>query len=170
MVLEISSVTGTANLGGLTQPIIGQRRIEHETRLADGDVNLLGGILEDSETRSLSGYPWISKIPILKYLFAQENKERRENEIVFAITPHIVRAQEITDDNLRVVDVGTGSLTELRRKEPAPEVPRAEHPTGPGSPRPSPLQTPPATSPAPGPSGPATPPQASPQNEPGASR
>lgn len=127
MVLEISSVTGQENIGGITQPIIGQRRIEHETRLADGEVNLLGGILEDSETQSLSGYPWISKLPILKYLFAQENRERRENEIVFAITPHIIRAQEVTEENERSIAIGTGNSIELRRKPSVPASP-AEHP------------------------------------------
>jgi general secretion pathway protein D len=114
MVLEISSVTGTQNIGGISQPVIGQRRIEHETRLRDGEVNLLGGILETTETNSLSGYPWLTKIPILKYLFGQESKDQRENEIVFAITPHIVRAQELNDQNLRLVDVGTGNNVELR--------------------------------------------------------
>jgi general secretion pathway protein D len=117
MVLEISSVTGTENIGGISQPIIGQRRIEHETRLQDGEVNLVGGILEDSETQSLSGYPWLTKIPILKYFFGQTDKERRENEIIFAITPHIVRAQDVTEQNLRMVDVGTGNLTGIRHKD-----------------------------------------------------
>ena len=117
MVLEISSVTSTQNIGGISQPVIGQRRIEHETRLQDGDVNLVGGILEDSETQSLSGYPWLTKVPILRYFFGQEDKERRENEIVFAITPHIVRAQDLTDQNLRMVDVGTGNAVEIRHKE-----------------------------------------------------
>ncbi len=114
MTLEISSVTGSQNLGGVTQPIIGQRRIEHEMRLKDGDVNLVGGILEDSETQSLSGYPGLLKIPVLKYLFGQENKEIRENEIVFAITPHIVRSQDLDEQNLRPIDIGTGSLVEMR--------------------------------------------------------
>ena len=120
MALEISSVTGVQNIGGISQPVIGQRRIEHTARLADGEVNLLGGILEESETQSLSGYPWISKLPILKYLFAQENKDRRENEIIFAITPHIVRSKEVNDQNLRVVEVGTGNSIELRHPRPAP--------------------------------------------------
>lgn len=119
MGLEISSVTGSQNIGGITQPIIGQRRIEHETRLLDGEVNLLAGILESQETQSLSGYPWVSKIPILKYLFAQDSKERTENEIVFAITPHIVRGQEITEDNQRMIEVGTGSSIEVRRRPTA---------------------------------------------------
>src|SRR5882724_3350584 len=114
MTLEISSVTGSQNLGGVTQPIIGQRRIEHEMRLHDGDINLVGGILEDSETQSLSGYPGLLKVPVLKYLFGQENKEVRENEIVFAITPHIVRSQDLDEQNLRPIDIGTGSVVEMR--------------------------------------------------------
>jgi general secretion pathway protein D len=156
MSLEISSVTGQQSIGGITQPIIGQRRIDHETRLADGDVNLLGGILEDQETQSLSGYPWISRLPILKYLFAQENKERRENEIVFAITPHIVRSRDVTEDDLRVVEVGTGSLTELRRKPSAPAA-TATEPADAAKQQTAPQAAPP-TLPAPGSQRPANPP------------
>ena len=118
LVLEVSSVTGEVNIGGITQPQIGQRRIELEMRLEDGEINLVGGILTDSETQSISGYPWLAKIPLLKYLFGQENKDRRQTEVVFAITPHIVRAEEITDENLRLVDIGTGTSVGLRRKEP----------------------------------------------------
>ncbi len=117
MSLEISSIANTETIGGITQPVIGQRRIEHEARLRDGEVNLLGGILEDTETHSMSGYPWISKVPILKYLFAQDNKERQQNEIVFVITPHIVRAPGILNENqLQAVDVGNGTSIELHRK------------------------------------------------------
>ena len=127
MTLEISSVTGSQNLGGVTQPIIGQRRIEHEMRLHDGDINLVGGILEDSETQSMSGYPGLLKVPILKYFFGQENKEMRENEIVFAITPHIVRGQDLDEQNLRPIDIGTGSVVEMRHPTPdAPANPSAK--------------------------------------------
>jgi general secretion pathway protein D len=137
MVLEISSVTGFQDIGGISQPKIGQRRIEHETRLEDGEVNLVGGILEDTESTSLSGYPWLSSIPLLKYLFGQENKDHTQNEIVFAITPHIVRADEVTDENLRPIDVGTGNNIGLRYKEmkpTAPETPAkpADAPPAPG--------------------------------------
>lgn len=151
MVLEISSVTGVQNIGGISQPVIGQRRIEHETRLVDGDVNLVGGILEESETQSLSGYPWIAKIPILKYLFGQEDKQRRENEIVFAITPHIVRAQNLTEQDLRLVDVGTGSSVGIRHRDsartdsaPSPAPPAAAPPQGGRAQPERPRATPPA--------------------------
>jgi len=119
MVLEVSSVTGNIDIGGISQPKIGQRHIEHETRLKDGEINLLGGILQDSETTSLSGYPWLANIPILKYLFGQEKKERSQSEIVFAIIPHIVRSEEVTDENQRLIDIGTGTSIDLRRAEVA---------------------------------------------------
>jgi general secretion pathway protein D len=133
MSLEISSLNGSTSIGGITQPNIGQRRIEHTARLHDGEVNLLGGILEDTETKSLSGYPWLTKIPILKYLFGQENKERLEDEVVFAITPHIVRSQEITDENLRMIDVGTTNTIGLRYQEEKPAKPK-ESPSSPTKP------------------------------------
>jgi len=120
MSLEVSTVTGEVDVGGIKQPQIGQRRIEHETRLEDGEVNLVGGILQDTDTNSMGGYPWLTKIPILKYLFGQEVKERHESEIVFVITPHIVRAEEVTDENQRAIDVGTNNNIGLRYKEAKP--------------------------------------------------
>jgi general secretion pathway protein D len=117
MVLEVSSVTGSTDIGGISQPTIGQRHIEHETRLGDGEMSLVGGILEDSETQSLGGYPWLGNIPLLKYLFGQEKKDRRKTEIVFAVIPHIVRSEVITDESLRLIDIGTGTAIDLRRPE-----------------------------------------------------
>jgi len=113
--LDISAVTSHTNIGGIDQPVIGQRKIEHEIRLKEGEVNLLGGILEDQQTKSLSGIPGLANIPILKYLFAQTNTEHRENEIVFVLIPHIVRGHEVSKLNQEVLDVGTANAIELRR-------------------------------------------------------
>ena len=55
--LDISSVTGNSNIGGISQPVIGQRKIEHEIRLKEGEVNLLGGMMEEDQTQSMSGLP-----------------------------------------------------------------------------------------------------------------
>jgi general secretion pathway protein D len=124
--MDISSVTGQSNIGGISQPIIGQRKIEHEIRLQEGEVNLLGGMLEDSETRSLTGIPGLSQIPIIKYLFGQTNTDHSTNEIVFALVPHIIRARDVTDLNEKALEVGTAAAIELRRASQAP-------PAAPGS-------------------------------------
>jgi general secretion pathway protein D len=113
--LDVSAVTSTTNIGGINQPVIGQRKIEHEIRLREGEVNLLGGILEDQQTRALTGIPGLAQVPILKYLFSQTNTEHRENEIVFALIPHIVREPDISAVNQQALDVGTASAIGLRR-------------------------------------------------------
>src|SRR6266487_4324269 len=146
--MDISNVTGQSNIGGISQPIIGQRKIEHEIRLKQGEVNLLGGMLEDSTTKSLSGIPGLSQIPILRYLFGQTNTEHRENEIVFALIPHIVRSQDLSELNQRALQVGTASAIELRRvSRPAPGdggAPTQPTPTPPpAQSAPPPTQTPP---------------------------
>ena len=114
MTMDVSAVTGQQNIGGISQPIIGQRKIEHEIRLKDGEANLLGGIMEDQQTKQLSGSPGLAQIPILKYLFGQTTQDHSENEIVFAIVPHIIRATDVNEINQRAIDIGTATTIELR--------------------------------------------------------
>ena len=123
VMVDISSVTSQANIGGIQQPVIGQRKIEHEIRLKEGEVNLLGGILEDQDIKNLSGIPGLANIPILKYLFADNHVEKHQNEIVFALVPHIVRAYDISDLNERAIDVGTATGIDLRRRPTPPPAP-----------------------------------------------
>jgi general secretion pathway protein D len=124
--MEISNLNGSSTIGGISQPIISTRRVEHTIRLNDGEVNLLGGILEDQLTKTTSGTPFLGQIPLLKYIFSEEKKERVQNEIVFLLVPHIVRNQELDDLNKRAFDVGTGSGIDLHIA--AQQPPRAEGP------------------------------------------
>src|SRR5579871_53263 len=115
ILMDVSAVTGQSNIGGISQPIIGQRKIEHEIRLKDGEANLLGGIMEDQQTKSLAGIPGLAQIPILKYLFGQTTQDHSENEIVFAIVPHIIRSADVNELNQRAIDIGTSTTIELRK-------------------------------------------------------
>jgi len=149
--MDVSAVTGTQDIGGISQPIIGQRKIEHEIRLKDGEANLLGGIMEDQQTRSLTGIPGLAQIPILKYLFGQTQQDHSENEIIFAIVPHIIRGTDVNELNQRAIDIGTASTIELRHvSKPATPAsaagPAAQAPARPASPNPSqpPASQPPA--------------------------
>src|SRR6201997_4583952 len=164
LTMEVSSVSSHVSIGGIDQPVIGQRKIEHEIRLKEGEVNLLGGILEDQQTKSLSGIPGLAQVPILKYLFSQTNTDHSENEIVFALVPHIVRGHDISRLNQEVLDVGTANAIELRRfNRPSgaggagqPQTPAPQPTSAPRGGAPStPLTAPPVTPP---PSGQSVPP------------
>jgi general secretion pathway protein D len=113
--MDISSVTGTSNIGGIDQPIIGQRKIEHEVRLREGEASLMGGMLEDSISKTLTGIPGLAQIPILKYLFGQTATEHSQTETVFVLIPHVVRRQVLSTLNDEAIDVGTASAISLRR-------------------------------------------------------
>jgi general secretion pathway protein D len=115
LTMDVSAVTSHVNIGGIDQPVIGQRKIEHEIRLKDGEVNLLGGMLEDTQTKALSGIPGLASIPILKYLFSQSNSQHSENEIVFVLIPHIIRGPDVSHGNVDMIDVGTANALSLRR-------------------------------------------------------
>ena len=139
--MEISAVTSYQDIGGIKQPVIGQRKIEQDIRLKEGEVNILGGILEDLQTKELSGIPGLAQIPFFKWLFSSTQTEVKDNEIVFVLIPHIVRAHDVTASNTRAIDVGTANTISLRRDStppPAPQQP-GQAPTGqpmvqPGSP------------------------------------
>ncbi len=92
--IEISSLGASVDVGGVTQPTFGQRRIEHDIRLKEGEVNLLGGLLERTERVSVSGLPGLSQVPFLRYLFSTEHKERADTEVLVMLTPHVIRLPE----------------------------------------------------------------------------
>ena len=145
--MDISSVTGQSSIGGISQPIIGQRKIEQEIRLKDGEANILGGMMEDQRTKALSGIPGLAQIPILRYLFGQTTQDHSESEIVFAIVPHIIRGTDVNEMNQRPIDIGTANTIELRHMN----RPAATPVSAPASQTPSivPVQPPAPVNPAP---------------------
>ena len=160
--VEVSAVTGQVNIGGISQPIFGQRIVEHDIRLREGEVNILGGIVERADRVTISGWPGLSEIPFLRFLFSSERKELQENEVLIVLTPRIIRLPEISAMNVRPMVVGTDEQVTLPKSAPPSETeppaePPAEPPGGtpqtstaaPASPQPPPAQPPARPTPAP---------------------
>lgn len=132
--IEVSSVTGQVSIGGIQQPIISQRKIEHDVRLKEGEVSVLGGLVQRTETKTITGWPGLSRIPFLRYFFSGENVDKSENEILIVLTPRIVRLPELNAWNLQSLSAGTESIIQVRKEESVAP----------------PQTTPPSTAPAPG--------------------
>ena len=132
VMVDVSSVTGRVNIGGIDQPIISQRKIEHDVRLVEGEVNILGGLIERTQTKSVTGWPGLAKIPFLRYFFSSENIENLENEILIVLIPRIVRLPSITEANLRSISSGSDTNVSVRREgevaAPPPAVPPSQQP------------------------------------------
>jgi general secretion pathway protein D len=127
--IEVSSVTGQSNIGGIQQPIISQRKIDHEIRLKEGEANILGGLVEKTETKSNNGWPGLGNVPLLRYLFAEDSKSYEDDEILIILTPRIVRMPDWTRANLRPLYSGSETNVQVRRESevraPSQEIPQA---------------------------------------------
>jgi len=143
--VEVSSVTGQQPIGGISQPIISQRKIEHEVRLKEGEVSILAGLFERTDTKQLNGWPGLANVPIMRYLFSTDNVEHQENENLIVLIPRIVRMPDWTKANLRAIYSGTetypGVKREMEIKTPAanpnpvatPAAPPTQNPVAPGA-------------------------------------
>jgi general secretion pathway protein D len=105
--ITISSLAGNENIGGIEQPIIANNEIDHVVRLQDGYSSVLGGLITRTETKNLNGYPGVSQLPLLKYMFADNSNEVQDNEVLVVLTPHIVRMPSITAADLEPIASGT---------------------------------------------------------------
>jgi general secretion pathway protein D len=113
--IEVSSQSGSVSISGVTEPILSQRVADQVIRLREGEASILGGIQDDENQESWTGIPGLSSIPILKYLFGSKDHTVKNDEIVFVVVPHVVRGQDLDEQNLRQVDTGEGQSIDLRR-------------------------------------------------------
>ena len=114
--LETSTQLETRIIGGIELPVFGTRNVTNVVRLRDGETNLIGGLFEQSVRRSISGIPGLTDIPLLSRLFSSNDEESSSNDIVFSVTPHIVRAPRIVERDLAPLPMGT----EQQIKVPGP--------------------------------------------------
>ncbi len=143
--IEVSSEGPQQNLGGISNPIINQQVSEQTIRVREGEATVLSGILQKQKSLTISGYPGLGELPLLKYIFSSTSDTVTDDEIVFLLVPHIMRGNDISPINLRQVDTGTVNDIQLRHMganpagapgadtaAPAAGAPGQPQPTAPG--------------------------------------
>ena len=117
MKIEVTTQSGTVNISGVQEPVIGQRSVEQVIQLKDGEPSILAGLLNVADSLTVGGTPGLGQVPILNRIFSSRDKTTSRDEIVFLMIPHIVRQPVLTRMNTRAIDTGTGQGIELRRAE-----------------------------------------------------
>lgn len=167
---EISNIRERIDVGGLSQPVIGQRKVTHIIRAREGEVTLIGGLMQANVSRTRSGVPGLMNIPILGRLFSSENLENANSDLLVALVPRVVRSPEITAESLRAVASGADTIYKVSFASDADEdeKPAAEPAKQPGEPVRTPLVPGTPAPPAPGEPKPAEPPAAEAKPQPAA--
>ena len=90
--LEVSSrITDIPGPSGANAPLIGTRNAETILTLKDGETQVLAGLIDNRETRTIGGLAGLLNIPGLDRLTSNQKVNRSKNEIVLLITPRIIR-------------------------------------------------------------------------------
>jgi len=141
--VEVSSVASYSTIGGIQQPVIAQNKTQQEIRLKEGEVSILAGLIQRTDTKTLNGWPWLANIPIMHYLFSADTTELNDSEVLIVLTPRIVRMPEWSKANLRALYSGTETFPAVRKeldvKAPTANPSPSASPTGAITPSPGPV-------------------------------
>jgi general secretion pathway protein D len=76
----------------------------------DGHTIIIGGLIREDTTKTRSGIPWLTKIPVLGYLFGNTDDNESRTEIIILLTPHVLKNQaDAKDLTVDIVDKFTGT-------------------------------------------------------------
>jgi general secretion pathway protein D len=121
IIQEVSNVSptvvnaATTTTTQATTPTISQRRIASTVAINSGDTVALGGLIQDSATKAVSGIPVLSDIPVLGNLFKTTDNANVRTELLVLLTPRVVRDRtdaRLLTDQLRQRLRGLAPLSE----------------------------------------------------------
>jgi len=93
---KIESVSGTVNLPNVGDvPITSQKDAVSKVSVRDRDTIILGGLRENSTTKTLSGVPYLMNVPVLGYLFRSTTDTKVLNELMVMIRPTVLPTPEV---------------------------------------------------------------------------
>lgn len=151
IILEVSienSARGQdSNIAGQNLPSFFSRKVQTKLRLRDGESNLLAGLLREDERKSLTGFPGVMRLPVVRQLFSNNDNTIKQTDIVMLLTPRIIRTHELRAEDLSPIYIGTqsnmsltgppatiGGNEPIAEAPPQPSAAPAAVPAGPPSP------------------------------------
>jgi general secretion pathway protein D len=81
-------------LGGTDSPIIRKRFAQTSMVVKDNQTLIIGGLMEEERERSREGIPFLSRLPVLGYLFGVTTDTLSKTELLILITPRVVTTVE----------------------------------------------------------------------------
>lgn len=117
--MEVSSINSTIqnSTSGTVAYRIGTRNASTVLRLKDGENQILAGLIQDSDKKTVTKVPLLGDIPILGHLFRSDSDDKGKTEIVLSITPRLIRGNDMRAiDNVRF-EAGTVTSVRGRRED-----------------------------------------------------
>ncbi len=96
---EINSLAGTSNsINGSTAPNINTRELQNYVSARNGQTIVLGGLITQSDNKTSSDVPYLSRIPVLGELFKTKTRDASRSELIILMHPEVVTTAGVMDD------------------------------------------------------------------------
>ncbi|MBF0327655.1 MAG: hypothetical protein HQL10_00685 [Nitrospirae bacterium] len=95
--LEVSDYSLITIMGG-AQVAVSKREVNTNLVTKDGETIVIGGLIREDKKPDSAGIPYLSKIPILGYLFGYKHKYEQRKELLMLITTHVIKSQQDAQD------------------------------------------------------------------------
>ncbi len=109
---EVSSV-GSTTTGGINSPTFKTRKATTYLVAQSGQTILIGGLMQTQKEVITSGIPFLKDLPLLGYIFGKKKFVTKKTELLFAITPHVIKCKEDADIMTREFSEKVKSLREI---------------------------------------------------------
>ncbi|NLI95220.1 MAG: BON domain-containing protein [Synergistaceae bacterium] len=76
---------------GVSIPALRSRKVENRTVLKDGEPLVIGGLLDNKQTRMVKKIPFLADLPLLGSLFRSKQFQNNETELVITVVPQVVK-------------------------------------------------------------------------------
>ena len=93
---EVSSVA-TTTTSDIDSPTINQRKFHTQIAVESGQSVAIGGLIQTSKSKTDTGVPYLSRIPVLGMAFRQRNDTASRDELVVFLKPTLVRSRSEAD-------------------------------------------------------------------------
>ncbi len=84
--LSASNAAGS----NIDSPSFSQRNVSTQVTVEDGDTVAIGGIIMDNTTDTITGIPYLDRIPYLGFLFGMKSTTKNRTELIVFLTPHVI--------------------------------------------------------------------------------
>jgi len=96
-------------------PPIRKNEVESKISVQDGDTVVIGGVSREQEDKTVSGLPWVQKIPVLGWLFKTENVKKQKRQLLIFITPKILTGSGYVEDECDITAVNISDRCRNRK-------------------------------------------------------
>jgi general secretion pathway protein D len=116
------NITGFTTISNNSVPNIATQKLNTTVRLPNKGIVVLGGIIQEQESKNTDGLPFISRVPILKLLTGTNSKTKDRSELLIFLQPHIIEGgDDLIDANVRAVSGTIIGEDALQSAAPTPD-------------------------------------------------